>query len=150
MKRILALALVLVMMFTLAPLAFADNDTLIVAAPDESATLSTTAHDALQTAFLNVLSYNGLMKLDYEMNPVCDLAESYDVSEDGCTWTFHLRQGVKFHNGEELTADDVVASMIAAQSEPNVANFTKDYTAVEASDKYTVVITTPSFTSHLL
>ena len=150
MKRILALALVLVMMLTLAPLAFADNDTLIVAAPDESATLSTTAHDALQTAFLNVLSYNGLMKLDYEMNPVCDLAESYDVSEDGCTWTFHLRQGVKFHNGEELTADDVVASMIAAQSEPNVANFTKDYTAVEASDKYTVVITTPSFTSNLL
>ena len=150
MKRILALALVLVMMLTLAPLAFADNDTLIVAAPDESATLSTTAHDALQTAFLNVLSYNGLMKLDYEMNPVCDLAESYDVSEDGCTWTFHLRQGVKFHNGEELTADDVVASMIAAQSEPNVANFTKDYTSVEAADRYTVVITTPSFTSNLL
>lgn len=151
MKKTLAFILVLVMILSLVPFAFADGkDTLIVAAPDESATLSTTAHDALQTAFLNVLSYNGLMKLDYEMNPVCDLAESYDVSEDGCTWTFHLRQGVKFHNGEELTADDVVASMIAAQSEPNVANFTKDYTSVEAADKYTVVITTPSFTSNLL
>ena len=150
MKKIFALALILAMMLTLAPLAFADNDTLIVAAPDESATLSTTAHDALQTAFLNVLSYNGLMKLDYEMNPVCDLAESYDVSDDGCTWTFHLRQGVKFHDGSELTADDVVASMIAAQSEPNVANFTKDYTAVEAADKYTVVITTNGYTSNLL
>lgn len=150
MKRILALALVLVMMLTLAPLAFADNDTLIVAAPDESATLSTTAHDALQTAFLNVLSYNGLMKLDYEMNPVCDLAESYDVSDDGCTWTFHLRQGVKFHDGSELTADDVVASMIDAQSQPNVTSFTKDYTAVEAADKYTVVITTDGYNSNLL
>ncbi|WP_429820543.1 ABC transporter substrate-binding protein [Ensifer sp. B1-9] len=36
------------------------------------------------------------------------LAERWEVSEDGKTYTFHLRQGVLFHNGEELTADDVV------------------------------------------
>ena len=39
-----------------------------------------------------------------------DLAESWEVSEDGCTWTFHLKQGVKFHSGKELTAADVKAS----------------------------------------
>lgn len=38
------------------------------------------------------------------------LAERIDVSEDGLTYTFHLRQGVKFHNGAPLTADDVVWS----------------------------------------
>jgi len=39
------------------------------------------------------------------------LAESWDVSDDGLTWTFHLKKGVKFHDGCELTAGDVAFSM---------------------------------------
>jgi peptide/nickel transport system substrate-binding protein len=39
------------------------------------------------------------------------LAEIWDTSEDGLTWTFHLKKGVKFHNGSELTASDVAFSM---------------------------------------
>ena len=36
------------------------------------------------------------------------LAESWDVTPDQLTWTFHLRRGVNFHDGSPLTADDVV------------------------------------------
>ena len=43
---------------------------------------------------------------DLEMRPA--LAESWDVSPDQLTWTFHLRRGVTFHDGSPLTADDVV------------------------------------------
>jgi len=46
--------------------------------------------------------------LDGSIRP--NLAEKWDISNDALTYTFHLRKGVKFHNGDELTAEDVVFS----------------------------------------
>lgn len=54
------------------------------------------------------LIYSGLTKLDADANAIPDLAESWTISDDGLTLTFKLRPGVKFHDGTELTADDVV------------------------------------------
>ena len=51
--------------------------------------------------------FNALTKFDEEMNPVADLAESWETTNNGLTWTFKLRQGVKFHSGREMTSDDV-------------------------------------------
>jgi len=82
-----------------------------------------------------------------------DLAESWSVSEDGLTWTFNLHQGVKWHDGEELTAEDVVYTFQTIQtSEAEIAPFRPRFMQgdepiqFEAADEYTVVahLTSPN------
>lgn len=69
------------------------------------------------------------------------LAESWEVSDDGLTYTFHLRQGVKFHNGSELTASDVVFSLNRLQTvgQGMAYLFTDRIASIEAPDDSTVV-----------
>jgi oligopeptide transport system substrate-binding protein len=50
--------------------------------------------------------FSGLVRLDDELNIVPDIAETWEKSSDGKTYIFHLRQGVKFHNGREVKAAD--------------------------------------------
>jgi peptide/nickel transport system substrate-binding protein len=54
--------------------------------------------------------FETLVTRDEKMNPILELAESMTTSPDGKTYTFRLRQGVKFHNGKAMTSADVVAS----------------------------------------
>jgi peptide/nickel transport system substrate-binding protein len=51
--------------------------------------------------------YSTLMALDPDAKPYPELADSYEMSPDGLQYTFRLKAGVKFHNGDELTAEDV-------------------------------------------
>ncbi|MDL1903147.1 ABC transporter substrate-binding protein, partial [Anaerolineae bacterium CFX9] len=53
------------------------------------------------------LFYIGLIGLDENQQPIPKLAESVEVSEDGLTYTFTLREGVLFSNGREVTGEDV-------------------------------------------
>src|SRR5262245_41985559 len=56
--------------------------------------------------------YEGLYSLDASYRPIPMLAESLpQISPDGLTYTVKLRHGIKFHNGKEMTSDDVVASL---------------------------------------
>jgi oligopeptide transport system substrate-binding protein len=54
--------------------------------------------------------FDGLVQYDGTLTIVPALAESWKGSRDGLNWMFHLRTGVKFHNGREVTADDIVYS----------------------------------------
>jgi peptide/nickel transport system substrate-binding protein len=57
-----------------------------------------------------LLVYSRLTYFDDNLNVTPDLAESWEVSSDQKVWTFHLRHGVKFHDGHEFDAEDVLAT----------------------------------------
>lgn len=90
--------------------------------------------------------YNTLIVVDPHGYPnvIGDLAKSWETSADGMTWTFHLHQGVKFHDGSELTSADAKASWdrIFNPSSETVSSrktFYQMIKSVEAPEPYTVV-----------
>jgi peptide/nickel transport system substrate-binding protein/oligopeptide transport system substrate-binding protein len=54
--------------------------------------------------------FDGLVQFDQNLNVIPAIAKSWKISHDGLTYTFFLREGVKFHNGREMTAEDFVYS----------------------------------------
>ena len=60
------------------------------------------------TTDARVWLYDGLVRFDEQMNPIPDLAESWEISDDGLVYTFTLRDDVTFHDGTPMTADDVL------------------------------------------
>lgn len=62
------------------------------------------------------LVYSGLFKYNSEGKIVPDLAQSYEISSDGLNYTVYLKEGVKWHDGRDLTADDVIFTVQIAQS----------------------------------
>lgn len=91
------------------------------------------------TAQLNLL--DPLVFPDTKGNIVPHLAESWDVSPDGLTYTFYLRPGVKFHDGRELTAEDVKFSMdrVLTMGGGSAYRWSGCVQETEVVDKYTVV-----------
>ena len=72
-----------------------------------------------------------------------DLAHSWEIAKDGKTYTFHLRQGVEFHDGAELTADDVKATFDRIAKPPQGVSIPRSVlfravSEIAAPDKYTV------------
>ena len=88
--------------------------------------------------------YSTLTIHDDSLSPQAGLAESWDVSGDGKTYTFNLRKGVKFHNGRELEASDVKFSL-ERLTNPDIpapyGSFLEPVQTVEAPEKRKVVIT---------
>lgn len=158
MKRLLALILALVMVVSLTACGgkqgqAATNpeeesglkDTIIFAPNTDVDTLDPhTQNDSTSEQVVKVL-YNTLLKFGPDGEIVGDLAESWEVSEDKKTWTFKLKEGIKFHNGTEMTAESVKATYDRAMDPANglvVNEIIKMFEKVEVIDKYKVSITT--------
>lgn len=88
--------------------------------------------------------YEGLYKPDSEGNLIPAVASDYTMTEDGLVYTFTLRDGVKFHNGNLVTAEDVKYSIETCAGlnggEPVISAFS-NIESVEIPDEHTIVIT---------
>ena len=88
--------------------------------------------------------FSSLVQFDQDLGLVPDLAENWEVSSDGLTYTFHLREGLTFHNGDSLTSADVRYAYDRV-TDPDFAsphaNKLALVTSFETPDDLTVVLT---------
>jgi len=94
---------------------------------------------------MTALVYAGLTRALPSGEIIPDLASSYNISNDGLTYTFTLREHLRFHDGRPITADDVVFTVTKAQDSmlksPKRANW--DGVQVTAQDDHTIVFVLP-------
>lgn len=90
------------------------------------------------------LVYDTLVDLDKDLQIVPELAESWEISADGLSYTFHLVEGVRFHNGRELTSADVRYSFERLLNPDTGASRRANYAdiaSIDTPDPYTVTFT---------
>ncbi|QXM05448.1 ABC transporter substrate-binding protein [Crassaminicella indica] len=87
--------------------------------------------------------FEGLMKPDEKGNVIPAVAEDYSISEDGLTYTFKLRKGIKFHNGDFVTVEDVKYSLdrvMGTETGKPLTSDLKNVRSVEIVDDKTILI----------
>jgi peptide/nickel transport system substrate-binding protein len=125
------------------------KDTLIIATANETPSVTTNLHNATAGDYINQMTHEGLFYASADLTPQPALAESYEIVSD-TEWVFKLRQGAKFHNGQEVKAADVKASLELCKESPQVSQYGDAVESVEVIDDYTVKITTNGPHSGLL
>src|SRR5690606_35874089 len=96
-----------------------------------------------QCAFYGAMC-NGLTEIDADGNIVGDLAQSFEPADGATRWIYQLTPGVTFHNGKDVTADDVVASIrhhMGEESQSAAKSLLKAVSGVEADGPNTVIFT---------
>lgn len=117
------------------------KDTLVVAQGAKPKSLDPHATNDQPSSRISKQIYNTLVASTEKMEIVPCLAESWEQL-DPLIWEFKLVEGVKFHNGEELKASDVVFTLNRMKESPIVAELIGPVSEVEAKDEYTVTIKT--------
>ena len=157
-KRILGLLLAAVMKVSMAAgcsksggsgSATGAKDSLVVATMSEPPSVGPYDHNAVAGDYVNNLVFARLFRTDADLNPEPWLVDTYENTSD-TEWVFHLKQGVLFHDGSEMKAQDVVASLEHAKTCPEVSFYAESVATCEAVDDYTVKITTDGPSATLL
>ena len=108
----------------------------------ETPTVAPARHTALIGTFKNDLTHNGLFRIHYNtLEPIPDLVASWHAVSD-TLFEFTLHEGIMFHNGEEMTADDIVASMFYVRTYPYARTWHGSVVDAWALDRYTFVLDT--------
>lgn len=121
------------------------QDTLVIAQGSDAKTLDPHSTNDQPSSRVAVQIYSQLVEVDQDMNLIPGLATSWEQLDDRTT-QFHLREGVLFHNGEEMKASDVKFTFDRMIASPTVAHIINAIESVEVVDDYTVnVITSEPF-----
>lgn len=85
--------------------------------------------------------YESLLRYDADLTPMPSLAKSWEISDDGLTYTFRLHDGIKWHDGTPMTADDVVFSItdFLSETQPRHRQIMTKVDSATATDPLTVV-----------
>lgn len=117
-------------------------DTLLVGTSVEPSTLDPHILSNVSTRFVLQNIYRGLVGYNLDGEIQCEVADSYEISEDNLTYTFTLKEGITFHDGTPVTAEDVKYSFDRIMAEDSTATyksyFTDAGTTVNVVDDQTV------------
>ena len=118
------------------------NRGIIVAIGSDPPAIGPARHNALTGFYMTTMSFNGLFRICAEtLEPVPDLVANWRAVSD-TVFEFTIHQGIRFHNGEVMTAEDVVASLYYVRTHPQAAVAHRSIVAKEVVDRYTVRIDT--------
>lgn len=120
------------------------GDALVTASIGEPSTLIYMFGSDFASHSVAGLIFNGLVKYDKDLTITGDLAESWDISDEGLEITFHLKKGLRWQDGTEFTADDVMFGYKTIIDEKSPSPYKEDYLQVKEAkvlDKYTFKVT---------
>jgi len=120
------------------------GDALITGSIGEPATLIPALSTDSASSDISGLVYSGLVRYDKNLKLEGDLAQSWDISPDGLRITFHLRRGVKWHDGHEFTSHDVLYTYRVIIDPKTPTAYSEDFKQVKtarAVDPYTFEVT---------
>lgn len=119
------------------------KEDITIALDSDITSLDPQGHNDTKSEAVSFLLFNRLFRLNTDFEVVPDLAESWEQPSD-TEWVIKIKEGVLFHNGNEMTSKDVKFSLERSLEMPKVKHVLEQMESVEIVDEYTVKITTKS------